>query len=145
VNDGELKSLREVVRQAAKSEQFGRRARTKTEVILAMRTDLLALRTPTAKKKKATWSEIADVLKQGGLNVSADTLRLALGEPKTKKTGTIAIPNRAHVGNQTGRQTSGKRDRNESDGVESSQAGVSPARRSSTAGFEGRELPEGEL
>lgn len=144
MNGDELKSLREIVRKAAKSEQFGRKARTKTEKVLAMRTDLLALREPTAKKKKATWSEIAGVLKKGGLDVSPDTLRLALGDGKMKKTGPEASANRAVAGTKTSKKPNEKRDADEGGRAESAQP-RSPTRRSSTAGFEGRELPEGEL
>jgi hypothetical protein len=141
LNDGELQSLREIVRKAAKSEQFGRRARTKTEKILAMRADLLALREPTAKKKKATWTEIADVLKAGGLQVSPDTLRLALGEPKPKRMELASSLDRAKARKNTGQESGVNRDDDASGGAGSSRV----PKRSSTAAFEGRELPEGEL
>jgi hypothetical protein len=116
-----------------------------------------------ARDRGCTWAEIAEGLAEAGMVITSDALRCAVNErPRDLKTHprTIEVrtpkrkskrpsPNGAVEetadGGRAVRKPNEKRNGMESGGAEPLHARSSPAKRSSTAGFEGRELPEGEL
>lgn len=80
----DLEALRKNLKEANEQRTFDRkRPESKAEKIRALKREIAALRT-----KGATWADVAEILKGGGLEVSADTVRQAMaGEKKAAHGG----------------------------------------------------------
>ena len=107
----EVDSLRSKLVEAASKRTFGaKRAVSKTAKVRALRADIAGLR-----KRGASWAEVADVLKEAGLEASADTVRLAITDKKTSgasnggstatQTGTRKTTTGAKPGGKTGNKS----------------------------------------
>jgi hypothetical protein len=75
-----IERLRERLDEAATTRSFTQNQRqSKTEQIRSLRPNVLALR-----RRGATWKAIALIMRESGFGVSADTIRLAIGQPKKR-------------------------------------------------------------
>lgn len=92
----DLESLSTKLREAAQHRTFGPKTReSKTAKIRALKRDIVGLRA-----KGATWEQVAEVLAEAGLQVSADTVRLAIGDggKGERRTGTTRARRPATTG-----------------------------------------------